>query len=160
MGTTERLIFSGFRIGFLGAVVVVHALPHEGAKVDAFYMHVSRQCLDWRVTCSMTQIFDTLDFAFSSIERLYVRSRERESSPEEDNDVDVDPTQWRILPGSFSNVEALLIDDGLILSLSLQSRDDGEPPLDLLPQLKNLKLVYSASGDVDDDSFTSFIYTL
>ena len=107
----------------------------------------------------MAQISGTLGSAFSSIssiERLYLRFGERESSSEGDNHVDIGLTQWRILLGSFSNVETLPIDDGLIKDLSLSLRwDGGEPPLDLLPLLK--KLVYSASGDVDD-ALISFIY--
>jgi len=154
MGTAERLRFSSLSVSFLGAVVVVRALPREGDKVDAFYMHVSCQSLDWQVACA-AQIFDTIGSAFTSVKRLHLQFGERESSSEGDDVIDVDLTDWRVLLGSFNNGETLLIDDGLIkdLSLSLQW-DDGEPPLDLLPQLK--ELVYSANGDVDD-AFTSFI---
>ena len=155
IGTTERLIFSSLTISFLEAVVVVRALPHAAAKMDTFYMHVSCQYLDWQAAC-MAQIFGMLGSAFSSIERLHLRFGDRQSSSEGDNDIDIDPTQWRILLASFSNVETLLIDEGLVKDLSLSLRwHDGEPRLELLPQLK--ELVYSASGDVGD-SFASFIH--
>jgi len=155
MRTTERVRFSSLSVSFLGAVVVVRALPREGAKVDAFYMHVSCQSLDWQVACA-AQIFGTLGSAFSSVKRLHLQFGERESPSEGDNVIDVDPTQWRIFLGSFSNVETLLIDDGLTKGLSLSLRqDDGEPPLHLLSKLK--ELVYSASDDVDD-AFASFIH--
>jgi len=152
MRSAEHLRFSSLSISFLGAVVVVRAFPHEGAKVDAFYMHVNCQHLDWQVEC-VAQIFDTLGSEFSSVGRLSLQFEERESPLEGDNDVD--PTEWRMLLGTFSNVETLLVEDGLINDLSLALRGDGgEPPLDLLPQLK--ELIYSARGDADD-AFTSFI---
>ena len=111
MGTAERLRFSSLSVSFLGAVVVVRALPREGAKVDAFYMHLSCQSLDWQVACA-AQIFDTLGSAFSSVEHLRLQFGERESLSEGDNAINVNPTQWSIFLGSFSNVETLLIDDG------------------------------------------------
>jgi hypothetical protein len=58
---------------------------------------------------------------------------------------------------SFSNVKTLRVDDGLVEELSGCLRlDDGEPPLELLPELR--KLTYAGSGETRD-AFTSFIDT-
>jgi len=68
-----------------------------------------------------------------------------------------DRTQWRDLLRSFSNVKTLRVDTGLIdeLSCSLQL-EDGESPVELLPELKELS--YSDHHDHEfDDAFTAFI---
>ena len=55
----------------------------------------------------------------------------------------------------FSNVKTLLIKDGLVGELSRCLRlEDGESPLELLPELQ--ELTYPGSG-IADDTFTSFI---
>jgi hypothetical protein len=57
--------------------------------------------------------------------------------------------------GSFSNVKTLRIEDGLIKELSRCLRlEDGEHPLELLPELQ--ELTYSGSGDVHN-AFASLI---
>ena len=59
------------------------------------------------------------------------------------------------LNSSFGNVKTLHVGDGIVKDISrcLQS-DDGELPLELLPELQ--KLTYSGSGDTSN-AFTSFI---
>jgi hypothetical protein len=74
-------------------------------------------------------------------------------SSEEHNEID--RTEWRKLLRSFSNVKTLCIEDGLVMELSRCLRlDDGEHPLELLPELQ--ELTYPASSKADD-AFTSFI---
>jgi hypothetical protein len=66
-----------------------------------------------------------------------------------------DRNEWRKLLGSFSNVETLSVDDGLVRELSCCLQlDDGELPLELLPGLQ--ELTFSGIEDVDD-AFTQFI---
>ena len=67
----------------------------------------------------------------------------------------MDRTEWRKLLGPFSNVKTLRVDDGLVkeLSRSLQP-DDGELPLEILPELQ--ELTYPESGDTGD-AFAPFI---
>jgi hypothetical protein len=72
---------------------------------------------------------------------------------------EVDRTEWRKLLRSFSNVKTLSVDDGLVWELSCCLQlDDGELPLDLLPelQLSLQELTFSRIDDVDD-AFTQFI---
>jgi hypothetical protein len=74
-------------------------------------------------------------------------------SSEEHNDVD--RIEWRNLLTSFSNVKTLRVREGLVEELSrcLQP-EDGELPLELLPELQELE--YFEGGDASD-AFTSFI---
>ena len=68
---------------------------------------------------------------------------------------EIDRTEWHKLLGSFSKVTILDIGDGLVKELSRSLRlDDGEHPLELLPELQ--ELTYSGSGN-SGDAFTSFI---
>jgi hypothetical protein len=67
----------------------------------------------------------------------------------------VDRIEWRTLLRSFGNVKTIHIEDGLVEELSRCLRlEDGEPPLELLPELQ--QLTYSGGGDAGDE-FTSFI---
>ena len=67
----------------------------------------------------------------------------------------VDRIEWRQLLRSFGNVKALHVEDGLIEDLSRCLRlEDGELPLELLPELQ--ELTHSGGGDTCD-AFTSFI---
>jgi hypothetical protein len=87
------------------------------------------------------------------VEHLTLKHDVHSRSSEEHNEVD--RTEWRNLLNSFSNLKTLRIEDGLVKELSRSLRpDDGEPPLELLPELQ--ELTYSGSGDTGD-AFTSFI---
>ena len=108
--------------------------------------------LNWQVS-SVAQISDALSQIFSSVEYLTLWHEAHSLSSEEHNEVD--RTEWRKLLRSFSNVEYLDIQDGLVMELSRCLRlDDGEHPLELLPELQ--EITYPGSGDVDD-AFTPFI---
>ena len=73
-------------------------------------------------------------------------------SSEEHNQVD--RTEWWRLLSPFGNVKTLRI-HGLVEELSRCLRlEDGEFPMELLPELQ--ELTYPGSGDTGD-SFTSFI---
>ena len=90
---------------------------------------------------------------FSVVEYLTLAHRVHSQSSEEHNEVD--RTEWRKLLRSFSNVKTLRIDDGLVRELSrCLQLEDGEHPLELLPELQELR--YPGSSDADD-AFTSFI---
>ena len=68
---------------------------------------------------------------------------------------DVDRTEWHKLLKPFSNVKTLCIDDGPAKGLSrCLQLEDGEDPLELLPELQ--ELTCSGNGDTDD-AFISFI---
>ena len=101
----------------------------------------------------MVQIFHSLSPIISTVEHLTLAHYVHSQSSEEHNEVD--RTEWRKLLRSFTNVKILRIEDGLVgeLSRCLHS-EDGEHPLDLLPEFQGL--AYSRSGNADD-AFTPFI---
>jgi hypothetical protein len=101
----------------------------------------------------VAQIFNALSQVFSAVEHLTLAHKVHSRSSEEHNEVD--RAEWRKLLRSFSNVKTLRIEDGLVMELSRCLRlDDGEHPLDLLPELE--ELTYPV-GSKADDPFTSFI---
>jgi hypothetical protein len=101
----------------------------------------------------MAQIFNPLGQIFFTVEHLSLQHRIHSRSSEEHNEVN--RTEWHELLRSFNNVKTLRVDDGLVKELSRSLRlDDGELPLELLPELQELN--YSGSGDTGD-AFTSFI---
>jgi hypothetical protein len=101
---------------------------------------------------SVTQIFNSLDQISSTVEHLILDHTVNSRSSEEHNEVD--RTEWRSFLRSFSNVKTLRVDDGLVKELSRCLLDDGELPMELLPELQ--ELTYSGDGDLGD-AFTPFI---
>jgi hypothetical protein len=104
-----------------------------------FYLEIRCIHLDWQVECA-TQIFGQLRTAFSAVELLtlgFWRPLSSETTSEADR------TQWREFLGLFGSVKTLRINNDFPeqLSHSLQVRY-GQPPLELLPELKQLE--YSA----------------
>ena len=111
--------------------------------------------LDWQVS-SVAQIFNSLGQIFSTVEHLTLEHGVHDRSSEEHNEVD--RAEWRKLLRPFSKVKTLRIGDGLIKDVARNLRlDDGEVPLELLPELQSL--TYSGIGDtgVTGDAFTPFI---
>jgi len=105
----------------------------------------------------VAQICNALGKVLSAVERLTLRHEVHSRSSEEYNYVDW--IEWPKILRSFSNVKTLGVQDGLVDGLSRCLRldsesEDGELPLELLPELQELR--YSASGDTGD-AFISFI---
>jgi hypothetical protein len=101
----------------------------------------------------VAQICNALSEVFSAVELLILKHEVHSQSSEEHNDVD--RIEWRNLLRPFSNVKALHVEDGLVDHLSrCLGLEDGELPLELLPELQELE--YSRSEDAGD-GFTSFI---
>ena len=119
-------------------------------EAEAYAVQMGIFCLhfDWQVS-SVAQIFNSLPRISSTVEHLTlehltVEHEVHSQSSEEHNEIDY--TEWRNLLRSFSNVKTLRADNGLLLrGLRL---DDGELPLELLPELQELR--YSGSGDTID----------
>ena len=123
-------------------------------ETETYAFSVTVDCwhLDWQVS-SAAQISNALSQAFSTVEHLTLEHELHSQSSEERNDVD--RIAWRSLLTPFSNVKTLLVWDGLVEELSRCLRlEDGELPLDLLPELQ--ELTYLGNRDVGD-AFTSFI---
>jgi hypothetical protein len=151
MNTTENIRFDNAVVMFKDEEIGV-LMFFSGADTHAFVVWVNCWHLDWQVS-SVAQICNALSQVFSAVEHLTLEHEVHSQSSEEHNDVD--RIEWRNLLRSFSNVKTLLVEDGLVEELSRCLRlEDGELPLELLPELQ--ELTYSKSGDTDD-SFTPFI---
>ena len=118
---------------------------------EAHALSIAVYCagLDWQVS-SLAQIFYSLSQKMSTVEYL---NFEYEGLDDEAN-----RTEWRGLLKSFSNVKTLNVDVNLVGELSRCLRpNDGEHPLEVLPELQKL----SYTGGTDDigerDTFTSFL---
>ena len=150
---TEYLRFDRAKFYFSSEQVTVKSNPPvTNMLLPAFSINVDCWHLDWQVS-SVAQIFDALRQIFSAVEDLTFRHEVHSRSSEEHNEVD--RTEWRKLLRSFSNVKTLRIEDGLVGELSRCLRlEDGEHPLELLPELQYL--TYSGSGNAND-AFTPFI---
>ena len=118
----------------------------------AFSINVDCWHLDWQVS-SVAQIFNTLSQIFPAVEHLTLAHKVHSRSSEEHNKVD--RTEWRKLLQSFTNVKTLHVHHRLVGDLSRCLRlDDGEHPLELLPELQ--EPIYSGS-DIPSVAFTPFI---
>jgi hypothetical protein len=156
MNTTENLGFSDGKLQFFDEYVDLEVYPPEETEDDtemyAFHIRVHCWHLDWQVS-SVAQILNALGQRFSAVEHLTLVHEVHTQSSKEHNDVD--RTEWHKLFKPFSNVKTLFIDAGLVEELShCLQLEDGEGPLELLPELQ--ELTYSGSGDIDD-AFISFI---
>ena len=143
-----------FRLGnavltFSNKSVDAGVYPYGGINDYALSLVVKCHHLDWQAS-SMAQICNSLSQIFSAAEHLYLQHEVHNESSEEHNDVD--HTEWCKLLRPFSNVKMLWIQEGLVKDLShCLELEDGEPHLELLPELEVLE--YFGSGD----AFTSFV---
>ncbi|KAH9955479.1 hypothetical protein BC827DRAFT_872668 [Russula dissimulans] len=138
LNTAENLSFSSAMLLFHEEWLSAIVYPNEGPMMSTLYMDVSCQHLDWQVT-STAQIFRVLRSAFSAVENLTLKYRRYGVSSEWRNEAD--RTQWRDLLRSFNNVRTLRVDPELVdqLDRSLRLEEDGESPVELLPELKELE---------------------
>ena len=152
INTADNLRFDGARFDFSDERVDTVVYLRRETKTFTIGIVVFCWHLDWQVS-SVTQVSNSLSQIFSVVERLSLRHKEHSRSSEEHNVVD--RTEWRKLLRPFRNVKSLRIDNGLVTDLSrcLQS-EDGELPLEVLPELQELE--YYGGGDAGD-AFTSFI---
>ncbi|KAI0246812.1 hypothetical protein BJV78DRAFT_1286045 [Lactifluus subvellereus] len=150
MGPSETLSFSTVRLTFDNYSAHLEAVEPEGQRRCEVWIMCRH--LDWQVSFA-AQILDTLQLVLSVVEKLVLRHRRHRESSEWHNEVD--RTLWRQLLRPFSNLKTLHVQNELVgkLARSLQT-DDGEPPLELLP---NLEEVGYSGGDDARDAFTPFI---
>ena len=152
INTTEKVGFDSAEFEFSRDEVHAEVLPREKHGLS-LAVYVSCSQLDWQVS-SVAQIFNSLIQISSTVEHLTLKREVHSQSSEAHNEVD-STGEWHNFLRLFTNVKTLRVDDGLVGELSCSLRvDDGEPHLELLPEL--LELTYSWSGDADD-AFTSFI---
>jgi hypothetical protein len=150
--TSENIMFRNVKFLFYYEAVVVWAYPPKENASANFYLEVACGHLDWQIS-SMAQIFNFPCPLFSDVVDLTLDYRKHNLSSEWHNQAD--RTHWRELLGSFRGVKALRVDKGVIAELSRSLQLDGEPPLEILPELKEL---VCPAGTVDDNTFAAFIH--
>jgi hypothetical protein len=155
INTAEDLRFHRASLFFIDRRVEVAVYPHgDFGSIETYAFAIEVLCwhLDWQVS-SMVQISNLLNQVFSAVERLDLVHKVHDRSSEEHNEVD--RAEWRRLLMPFSNVKTLRIAEGLVEDLSrCLLLEDGELPLEVLPELQ--ELTYYGSGDTGD-VFTPFI---
>ena len=152
MNAAENLTFDRAGFNFFDELVGVGVFPPGETKPYALSIVVKCQHLDWQVS-SMAQISNSLSQIFSAVQDLALQHDVHRRSSEEHDEVD--RTEWRKFLRSFRNVKTLRIENRLVKDLSLcLGLEDGELPLELLPELQ--ELTYYGSGDTRD-AFASFI---
>jgi hypothetical protein len=155
MITADHLRFHSANLYFVDKKVEVAVYPHgDIGDIEMYAFGLAVHCwhLDWQVS-SMVQISNSLNQVFSAVENLNLVHNVHSRSSEEHNEVD--RTEWRRLLRPFSNVKALSIANALVMDLSrCLQLEDGELPLEVLPELQTL--TYPGSGDTGD-VFTSFV---
>ncbi|KAF8502823.1 hypothetical protein F5888DRAFT_1631905 [Russula emetica] len=149
---TENLRFDSAKFQFFRGRVEVKVYLREEAKTYALSIRVDCWPLDWQIS-SVAQISSGHNQVFSAVKYLTLDHEEHSRSFREYNEVDL--TNWRQLFRSFSNVKSLRVEDGLVEGVSrCLQLDDGEHPLELLPELQNV--TYSVKNNAGH-TFTPFI---
>jgi hypothetical protein len=150
INAARHLTFDSVKFAFFSNEIFVGVKRREDPVGNVLSMGVIHsRSLDLQVS-SMAQIFDSIGQIFSMVEYLAF---------EYDEFYEIrhvfDRTKWRRLLRPFCNVKTLHIDEHLVEGLSHILRvDDGEDPLELLPELR--ELTYFGSSDTGE-AFTSFI---
>jgi hypothetical protein len=151
--TTENFKFRSVTFYFNYWAIFVWVYSSEGTSLGSydFEVEVRGGPRDQRVS-SAAQICNILSPLFSAVVELTLDYRGTSSSHQHNQ---ADRTRWRELLGSFRNVKTIRVHDGLVSQLSHSLRSDGEPPLELLPELKEL---VCSVGSVQDKAFIPFIH--
>jgi len=137
MRTTETIGLTSVKFCFHLSGVSVWGYPHEGARSETFYLRVGCEDLSKQVA-SVVQIFRVLGTVISVVDHLTLEFMRYPLSPTANNRADA--AEWRNLLRLFNNVKTLHIDDDFREQISgALVLDDGESPMDLLPELKVLK---------------------
>jgi hypothetical protein len=149
MQPSENFTFTAVQVMFGKHDVTIFAEPRK----DSFLL-LKNSCrhLDSQVV-SATQFFDTLSPILSIVEQVTFRFKEHIQLSESHHHVD--RRHWRELLRLLTNVKAIRVQDVLVSRIfsSLPSRD-GEPPLELLPNLEEVE--YYGRSD-NQDAFTTFL---
>jgi len=149
--TKEKLRFG--HATFIFHKEAVFLLGFTGVAGQWSNINVAVMCrhLDWQVS-SMAQISNVLYPLFSEVVDLTLDYRDHTLSSEWHNQADC--TLWRVLLGSFRHVKTLRVHNGLVGEVSRALQMDVEPPLEVLPELKEL---VCPAGRVDDKTFALLI---
>ena len=152
INTIENRRFTSAKFWFFRERVSVAFYPYGEAEMTTLQIDIGCWHLDWQVS-SMAQILNPLSQLCSTVQCVSIEHETHSWSSEEHNEVD--RAEWRKLLRPFNNVRLLYVYDGLVKELSRSLRlEAGDFPLDLLPELEELK--YPGSSDTGD-AFTSFV---
>jgi hypothetical protein len=151
MQTSEDLTFDAVEIAFDRDFVDLKVDPYREGWKQPLRLRIMCRHLDWQVA-SAVQILHTLSPVLSDVGRVTLSHAQHNRSSEWHNEVDY--AQWRDLLRPFIGVKTLRVHNELVggVAHSLRS-EDGETPLELLPNLEELT---HTRGDIGD-SFTAFI---
>ena len=131
-----RFSFHSMEMHFDKKFVSVMVCPHP-ERVGSYPFLVQVQCrpLDWQAACA-AQICHALEPLLAGVEDLTLGFHKDGSAPWQD---EVDVEMWYGLLRTFAGVKSLHLTGGLVGDLfrSLQL-DEGELPLELLPELREL----------------------
>jgi len=149
MITSKDLRLRRALLSFDGEGVRLWVYPLETPESIAFALRVySRHPIS-----AAAQIFNAFRPVFSPVADLTLEYEGHRSSTGWQNEAT--RIEWRALLRSFNDVKILHVADGLIREVSHSLLfNGGEPPIDLLPELK--KLSYSASRN-RDKAFAKFM---
>jgi hypothetical protein len=150
MKTSENLRFTAVQVAFDAFAVTLHTVPQKWGT--PLILQIRCGYLDLQVA-SAAQLFDSLSPVLSVVEQVTFSYGEHSQSSEfHDN---VDQSQWCELLRPFTNVKTIHVQDNLVNNIfhSLPP-DDGELPLEVLPNLEEVG--YSGGSDTRD-AFTVFL---
>jgi hypothetical protein len=153
MQTSENLTLNAVQVTFGYFSVSLRAVP--GKWDTPLLLQIESEELDWQVASAM-QVFGALSPVLSVVEQVTFSYEEHNQSLSEWHN-NVDRRLWRGLLRPFINAKTIHVQDDLVSKMfsSLLS-DDGEPPLELLPSLEQVR--YSGLGGSDaQDAVTRFI---
>jgi hypothetical protein len=152
MQTSDGLSFSSVKFAF--KEYSVHVTTDPWTAGSSLELQIICDHLDGQVA-SAVQIFGTLSPILSVVEEVTFSYEEHKQSSELHNDVD--RRQWRELLRPFTNAKIICVQDELVgkLSRSLSSAN-GEPPMELLPNLEKVGYSYSGRRNARD-AFAAFL---
>ncbi|KAI0286299.1 hypothetical protein BC826DRAFT_1049402 [Russula brevipes] len=152
LNTAENFKYSNAVLRFTNESVGISVHLSEPTWQHTFQVQVLSSHLGRQVS-SFTKILNVLGPVFSAVKHLTLSFLAYSQSAGIHNRVD--RAQWHRLFGSFGNVNTLRVNLGFYRALSrILTSDDGESPMELLPELNQLSVPERA--DVVD-AFASFI---
>jgi hypothetical protein len=149
--TAENLRFTAVQVNFGRVDISLHTVTQEWQT--PWMLRIACRHLYSQVAFAV-QFFGTPSPLLSVVEQVTFTHRELKQSYSEWHN-NVDRRQWRDLLRPFTNAKTIHVQDNLVNKIfhSLPS-DDGEPPLELLPNLEEVG--YSGGSDARD-AFTAFL---
>jgi hypothetical protein len=151
MQTSENLRFTTVQVSFSALAVSLYAVPWSWDT--PLRLEISCRHLDWQVA-SAAELFGTLSPVLSVVEQVTFGYEEQDQSLESHNNVD--QRQWRELLRPFTNAKTIHVQDELVHNiLHPLLSDDGEPPLELLPNLEEVG--YDSVGLDGRDALNAFV---